>query len=1471
MQVTELAVDGGEPVEADPVFPPPYEYSWDFTYGLGPWTTWLPPSVVTEPGGEYEQFTRLQAPGGLDANHIDGVGAIWLVAHLSTPTQGSPGVLNLQDAEFEITVRGTDFLANGGKLAIWLCRYVPETGLLQNFYVGLQVTNWANTGGDMMGQVTDDWTTITLRISDDPADWTYAGNYETFEGDWADRYQPFDLAQTLSYVDATLHLVVLNEDADNAPTGFLDLANITVRTQTPATPVGASGLDPELHYGLEDQDATGVLAGAAGVDMDNATFSLVSGSVRNGTVTIDPDTGEFVFTPPANHFGPTDYVGASVFQYTVSDGVNTSAPISVIVYIGGIDDAPLLTTRNETAQIEAGEPFEFTLFKGTDIDGDVLTFELVAGSVVGGTLDLDPESGHYTFTPTAGFTGEASFRYRTTDGQVGSGEKTVVLTVHPSGQAPALPSFDTVVNQYLLQGDMENWVYYTVRLAYEGDQNAAYHYATWLNAGVNGVTMDKALAREFLELASPVVPDARLLLSRLYTSGEGGERDYVQARELLESLPTNKDAVYRLAILDHLGLGAPQDKALAVEGFLKAANMGQMEAAYALGRRYLDGEGVGASPSDAYFWLGVALKFNAPPHNAQFDDLLELNQAEAAQSLSPSEIAALDAAIAGWDPGEASPVNDAPSITGEDAVGAQAAPGQAVTGTLGDATDPDGDALTYALVGGSTRNGVVTIDPETGAFTFNPTPGFTGVASFSYVVSDGLTSSAPQTVEFAVEAGTAAAADAGGTGETQALTVAAPAGLLSNDFAASGGTISVTAVEGQAANVGQPIAGDWGSLTVQADGSYVFTPAAVARTLLEGQTGTDTFAYTITDSAGVSSTAILTITVNGQDGTVINGSGVLIGTAFADEITGGAAHDVLIGHAGNDRLAGGAGPANELYGGVGNDTYVIEVLGDTIVEYAGEGYDTVQTALSSYTLRDQIEALTYTGSGAFVGSGNGSANVITGKAGADVLLGLDGNDTLNGWTGAANELHGGAGDDIYVVQVAGDTLIEAAGGGTDTVKTTLGAYTLTAANVENLTYIGVGAFIGVGNAEANILTGGAANDVLSGRAGSDQLVGGAGLDTASYAAAAAGVNVRLNLGVTLNDGDGSTDTLVSIEHATGSAFDDLLVGNAAANTLSGGEGRDTLLGLDGADVLIGGTGVANQMQGGLGDDLYVVSAVGDSIVELAGQGTDGVQTSLAKFKLAAEVETLTYTGAAAFTGQGNALGNVITGGAARDLLLGYAGNDTLVGGAGVANELYGGLGDDTYVVSVAGDTIVEVAGEGIDTVQTALAAYTLRTNVENLAYTGAGAFTGIGNAAANTLTGGAGADVLKGLNGDDVLNGGGGSDIAVMQGLQADYSVVAVEGGWQVTDLTAGRDGVDLLYGVESLRFSNGAVVSLSSFAPSPLLSDKDGDVQVLPGLEDVLVVEPAPLFSDGHGGRMAILDDQGLISADPWDPWFGV
>ena len=155
--------------------------------------------------------------------------------------------------------------------------------------------------------------------------------------------------------------------------------------------------------------------------------------------------------------------------------------------------------------------------------------------------------------------------------------------------------------------------------------------------------------------------------------------------------------------------------------------------------------------------------------------------------------------------------------------------------------------------------------------------------------------------------------------------------------------------------------------------------------------------------------------------------------------------------------------------------------GDTVTEASSQGTDEVRTTLAAYTLGANVENLRFVGTGAFAGTGNTLNNALTGGAG---------NDTLDGGAGA-DAMSGGLGDDIYIVDNASDTVTEQVGEGTDEVRTTLASYTL-AANVERLTYTSTAAFIGMGNALGNILTGGTGNDTLTGGDGSDVYVYGSG-------------------------------------------------------------------------------------------------------------------------------------------------------------------------------------------------------------------------------------------------------------------------------------------------------------------------------------------------------------------------------------------
>ena len=81
-----------------------------------------------------------------------------------------------------------------------------------------------------------------------------------------------------------------------------------------------------------------------------------------------------------------------------------------------------------------------------------------------------------------------------------------------------------------------------------------------------------------------------------------------------------------------------------------------------------------------------------------------------------------------------------------------------------------------------------------------------------------------------------------------------------------------------------------------------------------------------------------------------------------------------------------------MVGGTGNDIYIVDNALDVVVEAAGDGTDVVRTTLASYALDVNVENLAFTGTGSFAGTGNAAANIITGGAGDDTLLGQGGND-----------------------------------------------------------------------------------------------------------------------------------------------------------------------------------------------------------------------------------------------------------------------------------------------------------------------------------------------------------------------------------------------------------------------------------------------------------------------------------------------
>jgi Ca2+-binding RTX toxin-like protein len=489
---------------------------------------------------------------------------------------------------------------------------------------------------------------------------------------------------------------------------------------------------------------------------------------------------------------------------------------------------------------------------------------------------------------------------------------------------------------------------------------------------------------------------------------------------------------------------------------------------------------------------------------------------------------------------------------------------------------------------------------------------------------------------------------------------------------------------------------------------------------------------------------------------LLEGGGQLVGNALGN---------LLLGSGGADTLDGGAG-ADTLDGGAGDDVYrvddVADVTGETGTWFAAGGTDKVLASVS-HTLGQGIEQLELLGNASISAYGNALDNLLIANNGNNTLYGGSGVDTVSytkaaaavtvsletsnaqatggsgtdtlrlieGLIGSAHNdrltgnglwnlldgglgddtLEGGQGSDTYVIDSAGDviveTLLDIGLGGADWVHTSLASFTL-GATLEHGLLLSAGA--------ANLF-GNAANNIVVAGAGDNRLFGGSGVDTVSYERAAAGVTVDLSLSTAQNTVGSGIDTLSTFENLIGSRHGDLLKGNALWNWIDGGEGADT-------------------MEGGAGSDTYVVDNESDVVIEQAGAAgsanSDWVYSRLGYYQLGEHIENAAVDHANGGYLSGNALDNVLMSG---------GGNDTLIGGSGSDTASYQ-RAVSAVTVHLAANTALE--GSRSD--------YLI--DIENLIGSSFNDLL-VGDGGANDIRGGSGSDVIRGGGGNDILRGGG--------------------------------------------------------------------------------------------------------------------
>jgi serralysin len=475
----------------------------------------------------------------------------------------------------------------------------------------------------------------------------------------------------------------------------------------------------------------------------------------------------------------------------------------------------------------------------------------------------------------------------------------------------------------------------------------------------------------------------------------------------------------------------------------------------------------------------------------------------------------------------------------------------------------------------------------------------------------------------------------------------------------------------------------------------------------------------------------------------------LIGNSWANTVTGGAGDDTLVGGPANDALVGGAGNGDTaVYSGNRADYEILTTGGITIRDTNAADGDDGTDSLSGVEFARFADSVTQLG----VDTNNppelglpgmvdqiwADGQAATYKVPPTAFFDQNSQDTLalSASLSDGSALPAWLSFDASTRTFSGTPPVAAIGA---TLAVRVTAHDGKASVSDDFT-IGVtqapgadvngtdGADLLEGTFRAERMFGHDGDDVLRGSAGADILHGVAGTDQADYSASPAGVTVNLAAG-TGSGGHAEGDQLVAIEGVTGSSHSDRLIGTPGNDVIDGGAGADS-------------------MEGGAGADLYFVDDPADAVVELVNGGVDEVRTSLSSHGLAADVERLIGLSNTGQALSGNALANVI---------VGAGGNDTLDGGAG-ADQLAGGLGNDVYFVDAA-DSIVESAFGGSDEVRTAMFAYTLAAELENLTGLSPSGQLLIGNGSANEIRGSTGADVLDGAAGDDRMIGGSGDDL----------------------------------------------------------------------------------------------------------------
>jgi uncharacterized delta-60 repeat protein len=181
-------------------------------------------------------------------------------------------------------------------------------------------------------------------------------------------------------------------------------------------------------------NGTTVLANDSDIDGDSLTVNTTpTVNVTNGSLLLAGD-GSFSYTPNSGYFG------SDTFSYEVLDGNGGTATASVNLTIASVNDIPVAQADSYTVDEDTMLAGSSVLVNDSDPDGDTLAISTTAESdVTNGNLTLFA-NGTFSYLADGDFNGVDSFTYTVEDGKGGSETAIVSITVNPINDAPIASS-----------------------------------------------------------------------------------------------------------------------------------------------------------------------------------------------------------------------------------------------------------------------------------------------------------------------------------------------------------------------------------------------------------------------------------------------------------------------------------------------------------------------------------------------------------------------------------------------------------------------------------------------------------------------------------------------------------------------------------------------------------------------------------------------------------------------------------------------------------------------------------------------------------------------------------------------------------------------------------------------------------------------------------------------------------------------